>query len=65
MTLKKQVNAITPKRLVNWLDVVSRRLIKVIVILLVALLLAQLAIQNDYIRLVLSSADRWEGTRLN
>ncbi|QNK55388.1 hypothetical protein [Paenibacillus sp. PAMC21692] len=65
MTLKKQVNAVTRKRLVNWLDIVSRRLIKVIVILLVTLLLAQLAIQNDYIRLVLSSADRWEGTRLN
>jgi hypothetical protein len=65
MTLKKQVNDVTGKRLVNWLDAVSRRLIKVIVILLVTLLLAQLAIQNDYIRLVLSSADRWEGTRLN
>lgn len=38
---------------------------KSIIALLLLLLLSQLALQNDTFRSLMTSADRWEGTRLN
>ncbi|WP_379353357.1 MULTISPECIES: hypothetical protein [unclassified Paenibacillus] len=46
-------------------DNLSKALLKTVFVLLVLVLLMQMALQNDFIRSNLASADRWEGTRLN
>lgn len=46
-------------------DRLSRLLFQAVIALLVLLLLSQAALQNDTIRGFMTSADRWEGTRLN
>lgn len=46
-------------------DRVSRLLLQAVIALLFLLLISQIALQNDTIRGMMTSADRWEGTRLN
>ncbi|MDF2837149.1 MAG: hypothetical protein K0Q63_2789 [Paenibacillus sp.] len=65
MTNKKGTGTNPEKRLAEWSDKVSRRLIQVVAILLLIMALAQLSMQNDIVRQFLTSADRWEGTPLN
>ncbi|MDQ6418257.1 hypothetical protein RB620_02285 [Paenibacillus sp. LHD-117] len=50
---------------VEWSDRFSRWLLRAVIILIALIALSQLAIQNDAIRHFLTSADRWEGTRLS
>lgn len=50
--------------LLRLTDVISRLLQNAVIVLLILLLLSQLVIQNDTIRGLVTSADRWEGTRL-
>ncbi|MFF2887618.1 hypothetical protein [Paenibacillus sp. NPDC057967] len=52
----------------DWIrlsDYLSSLLLKTVIALLLLLGIFQLAMQNDTIRGMLTSADRWEGTRLN
>lgn len=44
---------------------ISKLLLRAVLALLILLLISQLALQNDTIRGFVTSADRWEGTRLN
>ena len=44
---------------------ISKLLVRAALALFILLLLSQLALQNDTIRGLATSADRWEGTRLN
>lgn len=61
-------------RLLKWLeetelirlsDSIARLLRYTVIALLLLVILSQLLIQNDRIRSFITSADRWEGTRLN
>lgn len=65
MTKQRQSRSLTRQSAAEWSDRLSRRLLQVVLTLLVILALAQLAIQNDFVRQLLTSADRWEGTRLS
>ncbi|REK77275.1 hypothetical protein [Paenibacillus paeoniae] len=52
----------------DWIrlsDQISGLLLKSIIALFLLLVLFQLGMQNDIIRGLLTSADQWEGTRLN
>ncbi|RJE90018.1 hypothetical protein D3P07_07315 [Paenibacillus sp. 1011MAR3C5] len=52
----------------DWIrlsDHLSSLLLKAIFALLLLLAIFQLAMQNDTVRGMLTSTDRWEGTRLN
>lgn len=50
------------KRLKQMLDVVSGRIGMIVIMLLLAVILSQIVLQNDYMRLWLTGIDRWEGT---
>lgn len=52
----------TNKHLKQMLDAVSVRLGMIVIMLLLAVILAQIVLQNDYMRLWLTWIDRWEGT---
>jgi hypothetical protein len=65
MTKQKGTGADPDNRLAEWSDKVSRRLFKIVAILLLIMALAQLSMQSDSVRQFLTSADRWEGTPLN
>ncbi|WP_238190327.1 hypothetical protein [Paenibacillus sp. L3-i20] len=53
------------KELLKLSDIVTGLLRKAVIVLLLLAFLTQIAVQNDTIRNWLTSADRWEGTRLN
>ncbi|MFX3633508.1 MAG: hypothetical protein ACE3L7_24465 [Candidatus Pristimantibacillus sp.] len=52
----------TNKRLKEMLDAVSGRLGMIVIMLLLAVVLSQIVLQNDFMRLWLTGIDRWEGT---
>ncbi|MBH5317982.1 hypothetical protein I6N90_09210 [Paenibacillus sp. GSMTC-2017] len=53
------------EQLMKFTESATRILRNVVIILLLLAFLSQIALQNDTIRNWLTSADRWEGTRLN
>lgn len=46
-------------------DQINGFIVKAVIALLLLIVVFQAAMQNDTIRGMLTSADRWEGTRLN
>ncbi|MUT65505.1 hypothetical protein [Paenibacillus sp. NEAU-GSW1] len=50
------------KRMRDIADAVSSKLAKLAILLLIAVVLSQIALQNDGIRRWISDVDRWEGT---
>jgi magnesium-transporting ATPase (P-type) len=50
------------EQLKQQIDMVSRRLVWIAVVLIVGVIGAQLLLQNDMLRHLLTAVDRWEGT---
>ncbi|RJX38416.1 hypothetical protein D3P09_20425 [Paenibacillus pinisoli] len=46
-------------------DQINGFMVKAVIALLLLIAVFQVAMQNDTVRGMLTSADRWEGTRLN
>jgi len=46
-------------------DQINGFIVKAVIALLLLIVIFQAAMQNDTIRGIMTSADRWEGTRLN
>lgn len=51
-------------RIKQLLDHVSHRFGRIAIMLLLAVVLSQIVLQNDFIRLWITGIDRWEGTAL-
>jgi hypothetical protein len=63
--LMRKMNGSHRSDMLKLSDRVSKLLLQAVIALLFLLLISQAALQNDTIRGFLTSADRWEGTRLN
>ncbi|MCA0754440.1 hypothetical protein KP806_05215 [Paenibacillus sp. N4] len=59
------INKSNRKQLIRLTDEVSSVLKKVIIFLLILLACSQAALQNDWVRQLLTSVDKWEGEPLS